>query len=391
MRVSVTIYPNSKLASFASMMSSIFLMLAVVLAITIAGIPIAILFFFTAGYLDRLAEEINENKKFDLWVKEQEKNHIDLLVAQSLECAVEIYNLHPCVKTLAYIQGLNPQAAEFIQNALESKKMENNHTNEEIKSEKNSPFQVDDIICNQYRLLEKLDSEPNKVCFRCQHIRSGELYTIACIEKKQTNMIENSQEYDLLKECNHQAIPKYMEYLQDDEYEYHIIQSIEGENLKRMMEKNGTFNEREVTHIASQVTDVLDYLHTQNPPIIHRDIKPAGIVSDYGSVKLIDFGIARKYDPNLSSDEQILGTRGYAPPEQYGTAQTDGRSDIYALGITMLELLTGLRYIEDNALFHQCSPMMQNIILKCIESKPENRYQTAVECKKALQEFNHSL
>ena len=97
-----------------------------------------------------------------------------------------------------------------------------------------------------------------------------------------------------------------------------------------------------MTGWAMQLCDALSYLHSQNPPIIYRDMKPANVMlKPEGNIKIIDFGIAREYKEQNLADTTVLGTKGYAPPEQY-SGQTDPRSDIFALGMTMHHLLTGM-------------------------------------------------
>src|SRR5438067_11494286 len=94
--------------------------------------------------------------------------------------------------------------------------------------------------------------------------------------------------------------------------------------------------------IGLQLSPVLDYLHSQQPPIIFRDLKPANIMRTVDNhVYLIDFGIARHFRPGKAKDTIPLGSRGYAAPEQYGKAQTTPQSDIYGLGATLHELVTG--------------------------------------------------
>ena len=92
---------------------------------------------------------------------------------------------------------------------------------------------------------------------------------------------------------------------------------------------------------------MLGYLHSQKPPCIYRDVKPANmILRPDNTVALIDFGIARTYKPGQREDTVILGTRGYAAPEQFGGSQTDARTDIFGLGMTMFRLVTGINPTE---------------------------------------------
>ena len=115
-----------------------------------------------------------------------------------------------------------------------------------------------------------------------------------------------------------------------------------------------------------------------------------------GEVKLIDFGIARRYDPDKTCDTAIIGTRGYAPPEQYGKRQTDQRSDIFALGMTMYELVTGvdLKLVENGyrpiyEMNSKHSKGLEYIINKCTEIEPKNRYQNVDELIADLNNYHN--
>ena len=141
-----------------------------------------------------------------------------------------------------------------------------------------------------------------------------------------------------------------------------------------------------------QLCDALSYLHSQNPPIIYRDMKPANVMlKPEGNIKIIDFGIAREYKEQNLADTTVLGTKGYAPPEQY-SGQTDPRSDIFALGMTMHHLLTGMdpRSGEAYASVRQWNPELSEgieiIIDRCVEPAPENRYQS---CTDLLYDLEH--
>lgn len=149
-------------------------------------------------------------------------------------------------------------------------------------------------------------------------------------------------EAKLLKNLSHDNLPKIYDSFSESARNYLVMEFVEGQTLdQRLAGAHGPLPEAEVMRWAAQLCAALTYLHTRKPPVIFRDLKPANImVTPQGKVKLIDFGIARIFTPNRRRDTQALGTPGYAPPEQYGSAQTDPRADVYALGATLYQLLT---------------------------------------------------
>nr|WP_304576464.1 protein kinase [uncultured Clostridium sp.] len=120
---------------------------------------------------------------------------------------------------------------------------------------------------------------------------------------------------------------------------------------------------------------ILDILHNQNPPVIHRDIKPSNIMIDNnGVLKLIDFDVSRVYREERNMDTHILGTKGYASPEQFGFEQTDCRSDIYSVGVLINVLTTG-KHIKEKL----NDGRLKGIIEKCTSISPDNRYSSVKE------------
>ncbi len=147
-----------------------------------------------------------------------------------------------------------------------------------------------------------------------------------------------------LARLRHPNLPRVYESFSENARHYLVMDFIEGQTLEQRQQAagGGALPEAEVLGWAQQLCSVLGYLHSQPQPIIFRDLKPANIMlTPGGQIKLIDFGIARVFAPGRSRDTQVLGTPGFAPPEQYGKTQTDARADIYALGCTLYQLLTG--------------------------------------------------
>lgn len=150
-------------------------------------------------------------------------------------------------------------------------------------------------------------------------------------------------EADTLTRLRHPNLPRVYERFSVGARHYLAIEYVDGQTLEQRLQAAGgkPLPEVEVMGWARQLCAVLGYLHSQHPPIIFRDLKPANImVTARDEVKLVDFGIARVFAPGRTRDTQILGTPGYAPPEQYGKAQTDPRADVYALGCTLYQLLS---------------------------------------------------
>jgi len=142
----------------------------------------------------------------------------------------------------------------------------------------------------------------------------------------------------------HPNLPRIYEHFFDAGHWYLVMDFIEGETLEGYLASSGKDHlpTEEVVDIGIQPCTVLDYLHTQQPPIIFRDLKPANVIRTAdGHLYLIDFGIARHFKPGQAKDTVAFGSPGYAAPEQYGKAQTTPQSDIYSLGATLHQLLTG--------------------------------------------------
>jgi len=171
------------------------------------------------------------------------------------------------------------------------------------------------------------------------------------------------------------------------------MEYIEGEVLAKLLDKsNEPFSEELVLKWGTQLATVLYFLHIQKPPIIYRDLKPSNIiVTPDGNIKLIDFGIVIFFKTGKKKDTVEMGSLGYAPPEQFGQGQTDVRSDIYSLGVTLHQLLTKRDPAEaenpfDIPLIRTLNPNvsieLERIIQRSTQFEPERRYEKAVELKR---------
>jgi len=211
----------------------------------------------------------------------------------------------------------------------------------------------------------------------------------------QESIASFKSEAELLTKLDNPNLPKFFQQFSENTRHYLVMEFVEGQTLEQIQTKEykgGIVSEARVMKWAAQLCDALGYLHMQRPPIIFRDLKPANImITPQDQVKLIDFGIARVFQPNRSRDTQALGTPGYAPPEQYGKAQTDPRADIYALGCTLYQLLSGYETARTpfalpplhtrNPLI---SPHIQLAIEKATRLDREKRFSTMAEFKQAL-------
>lgn len=176
--------------------------------------------------------------------------------------------------------------------------------------------------------------------------------------------------YLTLKNCQHPFLPKVYEVTITDDTTTIIEEYIEGRTLGYVK-----LSKKQFLQVVKDLCSVLEFLHGMS--IIHRDIKPSNIIyAQDGHIRLIDFDSARvlKDNQDKEQDTRLMGTRGYAPPEQYGFSQTDVRTDIYSLGVTLKQIeqdrIQKLRY--------------KRIIQKCMDLNPDKRYQTIRQVKKAF-------
>lgn len=188
--------------------------------------------------------------------------------------------------------------------------------------------------------------------------------------KKKLNMY-NLGVYQMLLKNQIKGIPRVL-FLAEENQELVVIEEyIHGQNLKTFMEQKGPLDEKQTIKYMIDLCKIVKELHSLKPGIIHRDIKPSNIVlSQDGVVYLIDFNIARSYKEKEVEDTRLLGTQGFAAPEQCGYGQSDERTDVYGIGSTMNYLLTG-SFPQQGIFQGKISP----IIEKCTAMDNKQRYQ----------------
>lgn len=178
--------------------------------------------------------------------------------------------------------------------------------------------------------------------------------------------------YAILKEKGYPLIPRILHCIEEDGETLVVEEYVQGESLLDRIGRKAYLSEREAGNILLQLCDGLAPIHAQG--IVHRDIKPSNLILQSGGIiRLIDFDAARTVKEHSGEDTMHLGTKGYAPPEQFGYGQTDVRSDIYSIGITMRKVLP-----------EEYGGYLVKIFAKCTEIDPTRRYQNLQELRRAV-------
>lgn len=251
--------------------------------------------------------------------------------------------------------------------------------------------EIGTVIDGKYEVLREIGRGGMSVVYLAMDTHLNKQWAVKEIRKKGSGkndeIVVNSllAEANMMKRLDHPSLPRIVDIIDNGVTIYVVMDYIEGESLDKILLEYGAQPEEKVINWAMQIADALSYLHGQKPPIIYRDMKPANVMlKPEGNIKIIDFGIAREYKEQNLADTTVLGTKGYAPPEQY-SGQTDPRSDIFALGMTMHHLLTGVdpRNGEAYAPVRQWNPELSEgieiIIDRCVQPASENRYQSCAD------------
>ena len=261
---------------------------------------------------------------------------------------------------------------------------------------------IGQVIDDKYEILKLIGQGGMSKVYLAMDKRLNKQWAIKEIEKrakdKNNEVVIQSAiaEANLIKQLDHPAIVRIVDIIDNGNVIYIIEDYIEGETLSSILENNGAQPQELVIEWAMQICEALEYLHTRKPPIIYRDMKPANVMlKPDGNIKVIDFGIAREYKDQSLADTVSLGTKGYAAPEQFGgKGQTDARTDVYCLGVTLYHLVTGQNPCEPPYEIYpirhwnpQLSAGLEAIIQKCTQLNPADRYQSCAELLYALHHY----
>lgn len=303
---------------------------------------------------------------------------------------------------------------------------------------------VGDTLGGIYEITEKIGSGGGGIIFKANHLRMKKTVAIKLIKDNVKNILENRAEVDLLKNLKNDYLPQVLDFVEDNNDVYTVMEFIEGENFKQLISAGKTYDKKSVQKYAVQLCEAVEYLHSQNPPIIHSDIKPANIMlTPNDRICLIDFNISSVSDG--AGAYSVGGSAGYAAPEQFkkiievpvevdefreetrfideeddpteildandnsdvsvnsntspssvivknetkkvGKAYIDTRTDIYGIGASLHYIITGRRPVDGKTDFRgiKVSKKMQRIISKAMAPDPNHRYKSVSEMKKDIE------
>lgn len=250
-----------------------------------------------------------------------------------------------------------------------------------------------EIIADKYKIVDLLGEGGTSSVYLAENIVLNNLWAIKVLSKSSYLLSFNMEEIGILKDLSHPMLPRIADLTEDTDNYYIIMDFIPGLNLLNILDSQGKVAEKRLVKWTGDILDVLMYLHSRTPPIIYRDLKPANlIVDDLDQLRLVDFGTARHHTNEVSEDTVYIGTQGYAAPEQYGIGQSDQRTDLFNLGMTIIHLATGIHPVKIGSdrikdLLRKAGITKNYIrfILKLTQTDRHKRFQT---CEEAIRELS---
>ena len=250
-----------------------------------------------------------------------------------------------------------------------------------------------EILVNKYQIIDILGQGGVGITYRSRDIETDRIVAIKALSLKRARDWKAIELFDreakILSQLNHPAIPQYIDSFQVDteiDRQYYIVQTLaDGESLFDAIESGWKPTIAETKDIAAQVLEILTYLHTLNPPVIHRDLKPQNLIrNNDGKIYLVDFGSVQDTYYTVTGGSTVVGTYGYMAPEQF-RGQAYLSTDLYGLGTTLVYLLTGTdpAVLPQQKLkidFHDFVSLpseFANWIDRLLEPEPTRRFRTA--------------
>lgn len=229
---------------------------------------------------------------------------------------------------------------------------------------------LDDALREQYAVAKVFKNTDEKSIVLLRHKKLER--DIVCRKYR-----GNCDGYGVLRGISFPVLPRVYEVVLEGDSVTVLEEFVSGSTVADIL-MGGLYSEKGVRKVISDLCDALTVIHSYG--IVHRDIKPENVmITDSGNVKLIDFDASRIFKVGRSADTRIIGTAGYAAPEQFGLAQSDERTDIFSLGVLMNVMLTG-----EHPTHKLYKGRLSRVIEKCTRLDPNKRYQTAEELKKVL-------
>lgn len=248
---------------------------------------------------------------------------------------------------------------------------------------------IGQVIDGKYKVLEQIGKGGMSHVYLVLNEKVNKTWALKEVAK------DGLENFKILKKLHHPNLPSVVDVIEQEESILIVMDYIEGVTLNKVLKKEGAQPQTKVIKWAKQLCKVLNYLHSKN--IIYRDLKPANIIlKPDGAIALIDFGTAREFKGYKTEDTTCLGTRGYAAPEQYGgKGETDARTDIYSLGVTLYHLVTGHNPSKPpyemkpiRQWNEKLSTGLEAVIIKCTKNNPNERYRSCEEMLDDLENLN---
>ena len=258
-----------------------------------------------------------------------------------------------------------------------------------------------DILDGKYEILKLIGRGGMSKVWLAMDTHVNKQWAVKEIDKtskEYKNTVDEERtrrEIEIMKRLDHPALPRIVDILDKRDALYIVMDYIEGDTLLEILKTRGIPEQETVVSWMLDVCDAISHLHSFDPPIIYRDMKPANVMLTRDQrIKIVDFGIAKDYKEG-TEDTQPLGTKGYASPEHW-TKETDPRSDIYSIGKTMFHLLTGKdptkmpltkKFPTIREINPELSSGLEKIIIKATEEDKNDRYQSVAELANALESY----